>query len=192
VEEYVTVLVVFIGPPGSGKGTQASQLCQHLSITHLSTGDMFRAAIQEETELGVQAQEYMKRGELVPDQLVVSMVADALRNPPCNSGCLLDGFPRSLPQAEALDQMLDAEGKKVDLALELNVDEDVLVDRLLARKRPDDTIDTIHRRLQVYREQTSPLLNYYRERGQLRTVNGDGTVDEVHQQILAEVTEKNQ
>jgi len=186
------VLVVFIGPPGSGKGTQASQLCQHLSITHLSTGDMFRAAIQEETELGVQAQEYMKRGELVPDQLVVSMVADALRNPPCNSGCLLDGFPRSLPQAEALDQMLDAEGKKVDLALELNVDEDVLVDRLLARKRPDDTIDTIHRRLQVYREQTSPLLNYYRERGQLRTVNGDGTVDEVHQQILAEVTEKNQ
>ena len=95
------MLVVFIGPPGSGKGTQASLLCQHLSITHLSTGDMFRAAIQDETELGVQAQEYMNRGELVPDQLVVSMVADALGNPPCNSGCLLDGFPRSLPQAEA-------------------------------------------------------------------------------------------
>jgi len=185
------VLVVFIGPPGSGKGTQANQLCQHLSITHLSTGDMFRAAIQDETELGVQAQEYMNRGELVPDQLVVSMVADALGNPPCNSGCLLDGFPRSLPQAEALDQMLDAEGKKIDLALELNVDEKVLIDRLLARKRPDDTIDTIHHRLQVYREQTSPLLNYYRERGQLRTVNGDGTVDEVQQQILAEVAEKN-
>ena len=185
------MLVVFIGPPGSGKGTQASQLCQHLSITHLSTGDMFRTAIQEETELGVQAQQYMDRGELVPDQLVVSMVADTLMSPPCNSGCLLDGFPRSLPQAEALDQILEAEGKQIDLALELDVDEEVLIDRLLARKRPDDTIDTIHHRLQVYREQTSPLLNYYRERGQLRTVNGEGTVDDVHQHILEQVVEKN-
>ena len=184
------MLVVFIGPPGSGKGTQASQLCQHLSITHLSTGDMFRAAIQEETELGVQAKEYMDHGELVPDQLVVSMVADALRSSPCNNGCLLDGFPRSLPQAEALDQMLEEEGKQIDLALELNVDEEVLIDRLLARKRLDDTIDTIHHRLQVYREQTSPLLNYYRERGQLSRVNGNGTVEEVHQQILEQFAEK--
>ena len=185
------MLVVFIGPPGSGKGTQASRLCQHLSITHLSTGDMLREAIQNETELGVQAQQYMDRGELVPDQLVVSMVADALRNPPCNEGCLLDGFPRSLPQAEALDQMLDAEGQRIDVALELDVDEEALIERLLARKRPDDTIDTIHHRLQVYREQTSPLLVYYRERGQLRTVNGKGTVDEVHQQILEQFAEKN-
>ena len=178
------MLVIFIGPPGSGKGTQASRLCEHLSISHLSTGDMFRAAIQEETELGTQAQQYMDRGELVPDQLVVEMVAEALRHPPYDNGCLLDGFPRSLPQAEALDDFLAEEEKQIDLALELDVDDGILVERLLARKRPDDTLDTIHNRLKVYKEQTSPLLDYYRQRGQLKTVNGEGTVDDVHREIL--------
>jgi adenylate kinase len=145
---------------------------------------MFRAAIKEETELGIQAQQYMDRGELVPDQLVVEMVAEALRHPPFDDGCLLDGFPRSLPQAEALDVILAEEKKHVDLALELDVDDEILVERLLARKRPDDTLDTIHHRLKVYKEQTSPLLEYYRERGQLKTVNGEGSMDEVHRDIL--------
>ncbi|MFP6752212.1 MAG: adenylate kinase [Pirellulaceae bacterium] len=186
------MLVIFIGPPGSGKGTQASRLCEHLSIAHLSTGDMFRAAIQEETELGLQAQQYMDRGELVPDQLVVEMVAEALRNAPYDDGCLLDGFPRSLPQAEALDQILAGEGKQVDVVLELDVDDGILIERLLARKRPDDTLDTIHNRLKVYQEQTSPLLNYYRERSLLTTVNGEGTVDEVHSEILEQALQKNE
>ncbi len=186
------MLVIFIGPPGSGKGTQASRLCEYLSIAHLSTGDMFRAAIQEETELGILAQQYMDRGELVPDQLVVEMVAEALRNAPYDTGGLLDGFPRSLPQAEALDQILAQEGKQVDMVLELDVGDEILIERLLERKRPDDTLDTIRNRLKVYMEQTSPVLSYYKERRLLTTINGEGTMDDVHREILEQTLQKNE
>lgn len=153
---------------------------------------MFRAAIQEETELGILARQYMDRGELVPDQLVVEMVAEALRNAPYDIGCLLDGFPRSLPQAEALDQILAQEGKQVDMVLELDVGDEILIERLLARKRPDDTLDTIRNRLKVYMEQTSPVLNYYKERRLLTTINGEGTMDDVHREILEQTLQKNE
>jgi len=181
------MLIIFIGPPGSGKGTQASLLCEHLSITHLSTGDMFRTAIQQETELGRHAQDFMNQGELVPDQLVVDMVAEAISRPPQADGCLLDGFPRSLPQAEALDEILSADGNGIDAVLELDVDEDTLVARLLDRQRPDDTLETIQNRLEVYSQQTSPLLDYYRQRGQLTSIDGKGTVQDVHERILADL-----
>ena len=181
------MLIIFIGPPGSGKGTQASLLCEQLSITHLSTGDMFRTAIQQETELGRQAQDFMNQGELVPDQLVVDMVAEAISRPPHADGCLLDGFPRSLPQAEALDEILSADGNGIDAVLELDVDEDTLVARLLDRQRPDDTLETIQNRLEVYSQQTSPLLDYYRQRGQLTSIDGKGTVQDVHERILADL-----
>jgi adenylate kinase len=120
------------------------------------------------------------------------MVAEALRNAPYDMGCLLDGFPRSLPQAEALDQILAQEGKQVDMVLELDVGDEILIERLLARKRPDDTLDTIRNRLKVYMEQTSPVLSYYKERRLLTTINGEGTMDDVHREILEQTLQKNE
>lgn len=179
------MLIIFIGPPGSGKGTQAERICTRLDIAHLSTGDMLRAAIEAETELGSQAAAYMQRGELVPDQLVVEMVGESLGRANSSSGCLLDGFPRSLPQAEALDGLLQREGKQLSQVIELDVPDEELVQRLLARKRPDDTSETIQNRLQVYQQQTRPLLDYYQQRGLLESVRGSGTMEEVEERIQA-------
>lgn len=177
------MLIIFIGPPGSGKGTQAERLCQRLGIQHLSTGDMLRATIAAETDLGVQAAVYLQRGELVPDQLVVDMVGETLAQSPYAEGCLLDGFPRSLPQAEALDGLLESRQIEISQVLELEVDQPELIERLLARKRPDDTLATIKNRLQVFQNQTSPLLDYYGQRGLLASVNGNGTVDQVEDRV---------
>lgn len=179
------MLIIFIGPPGSGKGTQAERLCQRLGITHLSTGDMLRAAIAAETALGLEAADYIQRGELVPDQLVVEMVGQVLDQPPSANGCLLDGFPRSLPQAEALDRLLESQQAGITRVLELEVDQPELIERLLARQRTDDTLETIENRLQVFQNQTSPLLDYYRQRGLLATVSGSGTVEQVEDRIQA-------
>ncbi len=183
------MLIVFIGPPGAGKGTQAQRLIDYLQIPHLSTGDMLRQAKQDGTTLGRQAAPYMDQGRLVPDELVVEIVGERLEHPDCERGCLLDGFPRTLAQAEALDEHLSRHDNQIDIVLELRVDEQELVQRLLGRAektdtpRPDDTPQAIPRRLQVYREETEPLLDYYRQRGLLHTVDGMGTTDEVFSRI---------
>ena len=184
--------IVFIGPPGSGKGTQAKQLIEHLSIVHLSTGDMLRQARADGTDLGRQAAEYMDSGKLVPDELVVGIVVERIGQPDCRSGCLFDGFPRTINQAESLDAELDQRGTPVDLVLELAVDPEELTRRMLQRAeiegRSDDTPETIANRMNVYQEQTSPLLDYYRQRGKLVSIEGTGTPEEVFERIRAAVS----
>jgi len=181
--------IVFIGPPGAGKGTQATRLVQYLGIAHLSTGDMLRQARKDGTELGKRAAGYMDGGSLVPDELVVGIVVQRIAQPDCEAGCLFDGFPRTLAQAKALDEELEKNGTPLDLVLELAADEEELTRRMLQRasieKRADDTPETIANRMKVYRGQTEPLLDYYRERGKLASIDGMGTPDEVFARVQA-------
>ena len=179
------MFVVFIGPPGAGKGTQAQRLIEMLNIPHVSTGDMLRQAISQGTELGTRASAYMQAGELVPDELVLQIIGQCLDDPKMAQGCLFDGFPRNVDQAKALDQLLGERQTPLDLVLELQVDSDELVRRMLARKRPDDTPETIAQRLEVYKNQTSPVLKYYADRGLLASIEGAGTPDEVFERIRA-------
>ena len=187
------MLVVLLGPPGSGKGTQSARLVEHLGITHLSTGDVLRQAVHEGTELGQQAAKYMEDGQLVPDSLVVSLVGERLAQPDCAAGCLLDGFPRSIGQAESLDEYLQERGTQVDLVVELQVDEEELGNRMLERSRKegrsDDTPEIIAKRFDVYRTTTLPLVHYYRERGVLQSINGKGSPDDVFQRLQVTVDE---
>ena len=175
--------IVLIGPPGAGKGTQAKRLVNELQIPHLSTGEMLRAGRDNGTELGILAAQYIDRGQLAPDELVVGIVDQRLQEPDCKNGYLLDGFPRTVPQADALDELLQKRNTKLDLVLELNVTENELIERLLQRKRPDDTRETIAERLQVYQKQTKPLLEYYTDRGLLATIVGEGTPEEVYERL---------
>ena len=177
--------IVFIGPPGAGKGTQAERLVATYGLAHLSTGDMLRAARAAKTEVGQQADRYMSAGELVPDEIIMAVVARRLKQPDCRNGYLLDGFPRTIAQARALDAMLVAQGTPLDAVLELQVPEDELFGRLAGRGRTDDTPEVIRQRLVAYREQTEPLLEYYRQRELLRTVDGVGTVDDVFDRAKA-------
>ncbi len=171
--------IIFIGPPGAGKGTQADRLVQTYRMAHLSTGDMLRAARDAKTEVGLKAEKYMSTGALVPDDVIVAIIAERLEQPDCQGGYLLDGFPRTIAQAEALDAMLAAKGTPLDAVLELQVPEDELFRRLAGRGRADDTPEVIRQRLLAYRKQTEPLLAYYRQRGLLKTIDGLGTVDEI-------------
>jgi adenylate kinase len=179
--------IVFIGPPGAGKGTQGQRLKERLGIAHLSTGDMLRDAGRAGTPLGLEAARYMEEGQLVPDDVILGIVLERIDQDDCNPGCLFDGFPRTVPQAVALDKMLQERGKPLDLVLELDVNKDRLVERLLARGRADDNDRTIKERFRQYHRLTEPLVDYYRSRGVLHRIDGEGTPDEVFERIRTAV-----
>jgi adenylate kinase len=187
------MLVVFIGPPGAGKGTQAKRLAAHLRVPHLSTGDMLREAVEAGTDLGKQAVRYMNEGQLAPDALVVQIIGQRLEQPDCRRGSLFDGFPRTVEQAKSLDERLAQSGRSLDIVLELKVDDQELIQRLLrraqesAKPRTDDTPEAIPKRLQVYHSQTAPVLDFYRRRSLLCEIDGHGTPDQVFTRIRAAV-----
>jgi len=171
--------MIFIGPPGAGKGTQAERLVKTYRMAHLSTGDMLRAARDAKTEVGLKAEKFMSSGALVPDAIIIDIIAERLENPDCRDGYLLDGFPRTIAQAEALDRMLGEKKTPLDVVLELKVPEEELFRRLAGRGRADDTPEVIRQRLVAYRKQTEPLLEYYTNRNLLKTIDGLGTVEEI-------------
>ena len=174
--------VVLLGAPGAGKGTQADKLAEKLQIPHLSTGELFRHNISTGTKLGLEAKRYLDAGDLVPSELTNELVDDRLTEPDTADGFILDGYPRSVPQAQALHDMLERRGTQLDAVVEFRVPEDELLERLRSRGRADDTDDVIHNRMNVYRDETAPLLEYYRR--ELRTVDAVGTVDEVFARAL--------
>jgi adenylate kinase len=208
--------LVLVGPPGAGKGTQAQFIAAHLAVPKISTGDIFRANVSQGTPLGKQAKEYMDAGDLVPDEITIGMVRDRLAEPDAARGFLLDGFPRTVPQASRLDQILADMDTRLDVVLELVVDADEVVRRLSGRRtcrncghiwhvdfdpptkegvcdncggelfqRDDDKADTIRHRLDVYEEQTAPLIGYYAERGILVGIDATGPVDDVTERASA-------
>jgi adenylate kinase len=173
---------VLLGPPGAGKGTQAEKLAEKLQIPHLSTGELFRHNISTGTALGLEAKRYLDAGDLVPSELTNDLVDDRLNNPDTSDGFILDGYPRSVDQARALHDMLERRGIGLDAVVEFRVAEDELFDRLRARGRADDTDDVIRNRMNVYRDETAPLLEYYRD--ELKSVDAVGSVDEVFARAL--------
>jgi adenylate kinase len=175
--------VLIVGPQGAGKGTQAALLCQNLKVPHISTGDIFRANGKAGTELGLLAKKYMDAGELVPDEVTSAMVAARLAEPDAEPGFLLDGFPRTVPQAQWLAELLAGRGQKLDAVLLVDAPDEVLTERMLARGRADDTTDAIARRLELYHSETTPLLEHYADL--LVSVNGVGEIDEVQQRVLS-------
>ena len=177
--------IVFIGPPGAGKGTQAERMIEKYKLAHLSTGDMLRAARDAQTEVGKKAEEYMSGGQLVPDEIIVEIIKERLAEADCQEGYLLDGFPRTIAQAEALDKMLADKGTPLDVVLELKVPEEELFTRLAGRGRADDTPEVIKQRLVAYRDQTSPLLDYYGKAELLKSIDGLGTVEDIFDRVQA-------
>ena len=180
--------LVLVGPPGAGKGTQAEFISAHFSIPHISTGDIFRANLSAGTPLGLEAKGYMDKGDLVPDSLTTAMVKDRLQQGDVASGFLLDGYPRTTVQAEALDQILRELAAPLDVVLEMQADEDEIVARLLARGRSDDSEEVIRHRLKVYADQTAPIIAYYKNSGILRTIDGLGSVSEVTERAISALT----
>ncbi len=210
--------IVLLGPPGAGKGTQAQVISQEMNLAHISSGDLFRENLKNQTELGKLAQGYMNRGELVPDDVTIAMVRDRLTRPDCKAGALLDGFPRTPAQATALADMLGTMNEKVDSVPYISVPAEVLIERLGGRwtcpacgrvyhekynppktagvcdvdgtkliQRDDDKAETVERRIRVYMEQTSPLIEYYRGKGLLCEVDGTKAIDEVSKEILSAI-----
>ena len=215
------MFVLLLGAPGAGKGTQAPVLARAIGGVHLSTGDMLREVVREDTPRGRRAQEYMQRGELVPDDLVLEMVMERLQRPDAQEAFVLDGFPRNLNQARELDAALANGGKRLDVAIQVDVPREVLIERLGGRwtctrcgaiyheqsnpprqsgvcdrcggklwQRPDDRPEAVERRLQVYQDETAPLVDYYRERGVLREVNGNQSFEQVTRALLAVVRDE--
>jgi len=183
--------LVLFGPPGAGKGTQARTLTERHGWPQLSTGDMLRAAVKAGTPLGKKVDAILTRGELVPDAIVIDIIAERYDRPDCSTGAVFDGFPRTIPQAKALDAMLAARKKTIDLVVELKVDDAVLLERVKQRikeggvLRSDDTPETLERRLKVYYENTAPLIAYYRNQGKLKTVDGMAPIPKVTKSIAA-------
>ena len=189
--------IVLLGPPGAGKGTQASRIGEKLDIPHLSTGEMLRTAVQSGTDIGKTAEAVMERGELVPDELIVAVLIERIAQPDATHGFVLDGFPRTIAQAEAFDDLLHAAQLTLDHAIELKIDEKILLDRILNRAREahqagaiargDDNRVALEVRLGVYNQQTAPLIEYYRSKSILRTIDGLQAVDDVQADILRAV-----
>ena len=183
------MLIVFIGPPGAGKGTQCRRLIEQLQIPHLSTGEMLRAVKRQDSALSRWIASYIDAGRLAPDHLVMRIVAQKLQSDECKLGALFDGFPRTIVQAQLLDDFLVEHHKPLDIALELRVDEQILIDRLLKRAeidgRADDNYETIRERLRVFRDQTSPLIQYYAKQGKLESINGEQSEEGVYAEIQA-------
>lgn len=214
------MILVLLGPPGAGKGTQAERLQETFNLVHVASGDLFRENLREQTELGKLAQKYMDRGELVPDDVTIGMVRARLERPDSLKGIILDGFPRTIPQAQGLNEMLDDMGRKLDVVLHIAVPDEELIRRLSGRwiceecqtpyhalsnppqiegkcdmcggrlyQRDDDKPETVRARLNVYHKQTSPLIEFYRETGHLREVNGAGGIDAVWEALMKTVQE---
>ena len=203
--------LIFIGPPGAGKGTQAARLVERHGLAHISTGDMLRAAVKAGTPLGKEAEGYMSAGKLVPDSVIIGLVTERIQEPDCNAGFMLDGFPRTVPQAEALDAALTDAGIALDHVLVLEVADDLIVNRITGRRtdpetgtiyhlefkpppaevrgrlvhRKDDTEEACRARLAVYHSQTSPIVPFYEGKGLVRKVDGVGSLDEVSTRIVA-------
>lgn len=175
--------LVFFGPPGAGKGTQAQKIVADFGIPQISTGEILRAAVKNGTPLGKQAGPLMDAGKLVPDELVIGIVQERLKEADCNNGFLLDGFPRTIPQAVALDAALTKLGKRIEHVVSLEVPDAVIHERMKGRGRADDSPETVQKRLDVFREQTSPLKAHYEKAWLLRTINGVGTLEEIAAQI---------
>ena len=182
--------LIFLGPPGAGKGTQAARIEAAYEIPQLSTGDMLRAAVAAGTEIGLQAKDIMARGDLVPDEVVVGIISERIEAADCANGFILDGFPRNVSQARALDAVLVEKGIDIEAVIELVVDPEILIARILKRAqesadgpRDDDTEEALQHRLRVYEEQTVPVADFYAEKGLLRTLEGMQEIDEVTRQI---------
>lgn len=179
--------IVIFGAPGSGKGTQSEKLIEKYGLTHISTGDVLRKEIKSGSKLGKIADEYISKGQLLPDDLIVDILADTLDNSEIVKGVIFDGFPRTIPQAEALKKMLAERNMDISVVLGLEVEEQELIDRLLKRGeisgRSDDNIETINKRLEVYHSQTDPLREYYIKEGKYKPITGGGTIDEIFEKI---------
>jgi len=209
------VYIIFLGAPGAGKGTQAARVAQELKLVHIATGDLFRQAQEQGTELAIQAKSYMEQGKLVPDEITIRMVLERISAPDCESGVIFDGFPRNVKQAEALDEALTQQGEAIDKVVYIRVGEKELLERLSGRwicrrcqapyhainspprvrgkcdqcggelyQRPDDRVETVKKRLEVYFAETAPLIDYYTRAGKLLEVTGEGSVAEVERRII--------
>ncbi len=171
--------IILLGPPGAGKGTQAQRIAEIGRIPHISTGDILRQAVTDRTELGQQAKAYMDRGELVPDSLILELVRERLSQSDVSNGWILDGFPRTVTQAKFLSELLQEMKQQCDRAILIDVPDEAIVQRMLSRGRKDDNEETIRRRLEVYREQTAPVIDFYRDRQSLTLIDGDQSMDAV-------------
>lgn len=183
--------IIFIGPPGVGKGTQSEFIKKYYSIVHISTGDMFRENISNNTELGRTAKSYMDRGDLVPDSLVIDMIIDRIKRDDCKNGFMLDGFPRTMEQAKELDKILGELNFNISAVINLYADKDIVVNRLLGRGRDDDNEETIKTRIEVFEKQSKPILDFYMNRVNIINVESVGTPEEVYSKIKKELDKIN-
>lgn len=184
------IKVIFLGPPGAGKGTQSKEIASAFEIPHISTGDILRQAVANQSELGKAAQTYMDKGELVPDSLILDLIQERLTQPDAKKGWILDGFPRNLPQAQFLDGLLNKIGMSYDAVVNLEVPDQVLIERLVNRGRNDDTREIIENRLVVYREQTAPVIGFYQNLQKLVSVNGNQMLENVTKDLYRELAVK--